>query len=51
MPQMSPLNWLSLMILFILIFIMFNAINYFSFMYHPKTKVIQTTKKMTNWKW
>nr|AML25597.1 ATP synthase F0 subunit 8 [Staphylinidae sp. BMNH 1274640] len=51
MPQMAPMNWLSLFIMFSLIFIMFNSINYFSLLYNSKlTKFNKTLKKM-NWKW
>nr|QEL51265.1 ATP synthase F0 subunit 8 [Philonthus decorus] len=51
MPQMAPMNWLTLFILFTIIFLMFNVMNYFSFKY-PVKKF--TTKKKTNkinWKW
>nr|AND96042.1 ATP synthase F0 subunit 8 [Onthophagus minutus] len=36
MPQMAPLNWLTLMIYFSLIFMMFNIMNYYSFNYNIK---------------
>nr|ALO76581.1 ATP synthase F0 subunit 8 [Paromalus flavicornis] len=51
MPQMAPLSWLNLFIMFIFIYLMFNSINYFSFNYTPKK--ISTVKKLTklNWKW
>nr|YP_010933559.1 ATP synthase F0 subunit 8 [Aegialites californicus]WKT09002.1 ATP synthase F0 subunit 8 [Aegialites californicus] len=51
MPQMAPLNWLILMFYFLFIFIIFNSLNYFSFMYTPKK--IFFNKKITtiNWKW
>nr|AST14968.1 ATP synthase F0 subunit 8 [Galeruca sp. EMHAU-15083109] len=51
MPQMMPLNWVSLMLFFILIFILFNQTNYFNFLY--KTKTLKTSMKSTsyNWKW
>nr|YP_009971815.1 ATP synthase F0 subunit 8 [Deporaus marginatus]QNH68702.1 ATP synthase subunit 8 [Deporaus marginatus] len=51
MPQMAPLNWLSLYIFFIIIFMIFNMLNYFSFNYPVKSS--KHSKKMIsyNWKW
>nr|UPX88398.1 ATP synthase F0 subunit 8 [Nephrotoma quadrifaria] len=53
MPQMSPINWLLLFIIFSIILIIFNTLNYFSFLpLTPKTHL--TTKKNytpLNWKW
>nr|AML25909.1 ATP synthase F0 subunit 8 [Staphylinidae sp. BMNH 1274216] len=52
MPQMAPLNWLTLFIYFTMIFLLFNSLNYFSFMYANNLK-IKITKKINklNWKW
>nr|YP_009024057.1 ATP synthase F0 subunit 8 [Kingdonella bicollina]ADZ56277.1 ATP synthase F0 subunit 8 [Kingdonella bicollina] len=53
MPQMSPLMWFSLFILFSIVFIMFNQVNFFSF----KPKILENMKKskieskIFNWKW
>nr|QOL00897.1 ATP synthase F0 subunit 8 [Chorthippus aethalinus] len=53
MPQMSPLMWFSLFILFSITMIMFNQMNFFSF----KPDIIKSTKKMKSksktqtWKW
>nr|YP_010415122.1 ATP synthase F0 subunit 8 [Sphegina orientalis]URX52606.1 ATP synthase F0 subunit 8 [Sphegina orientalis] len=53
MPQMAPISWLSLFLLFSLIFILFNMVNYFIYTpLAPKSKSL--TKKTTNslnWKW
>nr|ALO77360.1 ATP synthase F0 subunit 8 [Bruchinae sp. GENSP01] len=51
MPQMAPLNWITLMIFFIMIFMFFNILNFYSFSY--PVKKIELTKKTTkfNWKW
>nr|QIV24552.1 ATP synthase F0 subunit 8 [Utra nitida] len=51
MPQMAPLNWLALAFTFILVFLIFNIINYFSFNY--EIKLFKTEKKLifNNWKW
>nr|ANJ70441.1 ATP synthase F0 subunit 8 [Helochares sp. BMNH1425100] len=51
MPQMAPLNWLFLFIMFITIFIMFNSMNYFSFKYPVKSYKTQIKKSSINWKW
>nr|YP_009740878.1 ATP synthase F0 subunit 8 [Dericorys annulata]QID03892.1 ATP synthase F0 subunit 8 [Dericorys annulata] len=53
MPQMSPLMWFSLFILFSIVLILFNQMNFFSF----KTIPIKSMEKWTlesknlNWKW
>nr|QOL00637.1 ATP synthase F0 subunit 8 [Kingdonella pienbaensis] len=53
MPQMSPLMWFSLFILFSIVLIMFNQMNFFSF----KPKILENTEKSEiksknlNWKW
>nr|YP_009434583.1 ATP synthase F0 subunit 8 [Traulia minuta]ATE90476.1 ATP synthase F0 subunit 8 [Traulia minuta] len=53
MPQMSPLMWFSLFIIFSITLIIFNQMNFFSF----KSEIIKNIKKkMTesknlNWKW
>nr|UWM92602.1 ATP synthase F0 subunit 8 [Creophilus maxillosus] len=51
MPQMAPMNWLILFIMFTMIFIMFNCINYFSFNYQPKSSELNKISKKINWKW
>nr|QWB85810.1 ATP synthase F0 subunit 8 [Distenia gracilis] len=51
MPQMAPLNWLSLFIVFIVIFILFNIKNYFNFNYTPPKTTVTTKKLKFNWKW
>nr|YP_010703574.1 ATP synthase F0 subunit 8 [Bryodema qilianshanense]WCO86708.1 ATP synthase F0 subunit 8 [Bryodema qilianshanense] len=52
MPQMSPMMWFSLFIMFSITMIMFNQMNFFS--YKPvKIKSIKKTmlKNNMNWKW
>nr|QEJ81415.1 ATP synthase F0 subunit 8 [Pristolycus sp. FM14] len=51
MPQMAPLSWLNLFILFIMVFLMFNVMNYFSLMYKMKYLSQQKSKKTFLWKW
>nr|QIH95741.1 ATP synthase F0 subunit 8 [Bradysia sp. XQM-2020] len=57
MPQMSPINWLSLLFIFCLTFIMFNLLNFFSFNIYKKSiklnndSVNNKSTKIYNWKW
>nr|QIV24786.1 ATP synthase F0 subunit 8 [Analophus parallelus] len=51
MPQMAPLNWLILAIIFTLVFLFFNVVNYFSFSYNTKTDKHPKKEISTNWKW
>nr|QNG56226.1 ATP synthase F0 subunit 8 [Platisus bicolor] len=51
MPQMAPLNWLTLFIYFAIIFILYNIMNYFSFIYPIKSVKIFKKKIKINWKW
>nr|YP_009694039.1 ATP synthase F0 subunit 8 [Amphinemura yao]QEI04318.1 ATP synthase F0 subunit 8 [Amphinemura yao]WNS59296.1 ATP synthase F0 subunit 8 [Amphinemura chui] len=52
MPQMAPISWLTLFIAFSLILLIFNFVNYYSFL--PKSPEI-TQKTISsnpmNWKW
>nr|ALO77121.1 ATP synthase F0 subunit 8 [Stilpnonotus mexicanus] len=50
MPQMAPMSWLALMTFFILAFLLFNSMNYYSFTYKKKNLTIQK-KTSHNWKW
>nr|WIL10240.1 ATP synthase F0 subunit 8 [Drilaster sp. 2 XYG-2023a] len=51
MPQMSPLNWLNLMMMFVSTFMIFNSLNYFSFLYKTSINNIKQEKKIKKWKW
>nr|AXA45529.1 ATP synthase F0 subunit 8 [Paederus fuscipes] len=51
MPQMAPLNWTILFIIFNMIFIIINVINYYSFLYPPKSYNIKKKTNKINWKW
>nr|UFR82802.1 ATP synthase F0 subunit 8 [Eudicella quadrimaculata] len=51
MPQMSPLSWLLLFIIFCVTFILFNVLNYFCFIYPVKFTPIKKTTQKINWKW
>nr|YP_010296680.1 ATP synthase F0 subunit 8 [Rhagoletis cerasi]UMI33247.1 ATP synthase F0 subunit 8 [Rhagoletis cerasi]UMI33260.1 ATP synthase F0 subunit 8 [Rhagoletis cerasi]UMI33273.1 ATP synthase F0 subunit 8 [Rhagoletis cerasi]WCB98180.1 ATP synthase F0 subunit 8 [Rhagoletis cerasi]WCB98193.1 ATP synthase F0 subunit 8 [Rhagoletis cerasi] len=53
MPQMAPINWLSLFIIFSITFILFNMMNYYLVI--PKSPKSMIYKKSDNqhftWKW
>uniref|UniRef100_A0AAU7YTK0 ATP synthase complex subunit 8 n=1 Tax=Cheilosia ochreipila TaxID=3103808 RepID=A0AAU7YTK0_9MUSC len=53
MPQMAPIKWLSLFLLFSIIFLLFNMMNYFLF--YPSTPKLKNLSKIftnsMNWKW
>nr|ATN41167.1 ATP synthase F0 subunit 8 [Diptera sp. 69 LC-2017] len=46
MPQMAPMNWLLLFLLFSIMFVMFNILNYFSF--DLNFKINNSNKKILN---
>nr|AVN68016.1 ATP synthase F0 subunit 8 [Tryonicus mackerrasae] len=52
MPQMMPMSWLMLFTFFLMMFMLFNTINYFMFMPQKKDTMTSTniTMNMT-WKW
>nr|AQT38638.1 ATP synthase F0 subunit 8 [Megathymus cofaqui cofaqui] len=55
MPQMMPINWIMSFIMFIIIFIMFNILNYFIFMNksipNKNNNLMINFLKKNNWKW
>nr|DAZ87524.1 TPA_asm: ATP synthase F0 subunit 8 [Phytosciara flavipes] len=55
MPQMAPINWLSLFFMMSATFLMFNLLNYFSFTLNLSTpnnnNFNNKTNKSFNWKW
>nr|AXS66499.1 ATP synthase F0 subunit 8 [Coleoptera sp. 25 KM-2017] len=51
MPQMAPLNWLSLYMMFLILFSMTIILNYYSFLYQPKTQTMNKSFPKTHWKW
>nr|UUC05244.1 ATP synthase F0 subunit 8 [Microrhagus sp. ZM-2022] len=50
MYQMSPLSWMTLMVYFILIYLIINTLNYFNFKNQIKFSTTPTFKSI-NWKW
>nr|QNP10009.1 ATP synthase F0 subunit 8 [Aulacochthebius sp. IBE<ESP> RA1155] len=51
MPQMAPMNWISLFIYFSMIFMIFNSLNYFSFKYNILSSNFKKSINKLNWKW
>nr|QWL17541.1 ATP synthase F0 subunit 8 [Periacma orthiodes] len=54
MPQMMPINWMISFFLFILIFILFNILNYYIFSINLNKKnflMNDFKKKNMFWKW
>nr|YP_009711668.1 ATP synthase F0 subunit 8 [Dasypogon diadema]AYW52657.1 ATP synthase F0 subunit 8 [Dasypogon diadema] len=53
MPQMAPISWLVLFLMFILTLIMFSMMNYYTML--PNSPKISTKSGMMtpnmNWKW
>nr|YP_010968357.1 ATP synthase F0 subunit 8 [Isomyia nebulosa]WNO18605.1 ATP synthase F0 subunit 8 [Isomyia nebulosa] len=54
MPQMAPIGWLTLFIIFSFTFMLFNMMNYYSFIPSmPKSTLINSTQISNSfmWKW
>nr|WRO44835.1 ATP synthase F0 subunit 8 [Prothemus semimetallicus] len=53
MPQMAPLSWLNLFLFFIMIFLIFNSLNFFYFNKSFKSQEKKTSSLLNkiSWKW
>nr|YP_010538723.1 ATP synthase F0 subunit 8 [Emarginoptyx trilucida]UYE92334.1 ATP synthase F0 subunit 8 [Emarginoptyx trilucida] len=51
MPQMAPLSWLNLFIFFMVIYMLFNIMNYFTLIYNNKNIKKENMNKNILWKW
>nr|SPP23553.1 ATP synthase F0 subunit 8 [Protesilaus protesilaus protesilaus] len=53
MPQMMPINWIMSFFMFIMIFILFNIMNYYIFPLKNINNLLKNKnfKKNFNWKW
>nr|YP_010894940.1 ATP synthase F0 subunit 8 [Phortica variegata]QXG19615.1 ATP synthase F0 subunit 8 [Phortica variegata]QXG19628.1 ATP synthase F0 subunit 8 [Phortica variegata]WJW73453.1 ATP synthase F0 subunit 8 [Phortica variegata] len=53
MPQMAPISWLSLFLIFTVSFILFCILNYYSYIpTSPKSSNLKTSSlNSMNWKW
>nr|APX39171.1 ATP synthase F0 subunit 8 [Cryptocephalus pusillus] len=51
MPQMAPINWLTLFILFCIYILVFSSMNFFFFMKTPLKNNNNPRKIPFNWLW
>nr|ATL76456.1 ATP synthase subunit 8 [Stylotermes sp. TW5238]ATL76469.1 ATP synthase subunit 8 [Stylotermes sp. CN13]ATL76508.1 ATP synthase subunit 8 [Stylotermes sp. Chi-156] len=52
MPQMMPMEWMTLYSAFLITFLLFNIINYFTQEINTQQKSTNKIKpNTTNWKW
>nr|QUB07075.1 ATP synthase F0 subunit 8 [Cryptocephalus flavolimbatus] len=51
MPQMAPLNWLTLFIMFYIYLMLFSSLNYFFFAKTSIKILIKKSSKKMNWLW
>nr|YP_009255430.1 ATP synthase F0 subunit 8 [Anopheles homunculus]AND46640.1 ATP synthase F0 subunit 8 [Anopheles homunculus]AWB98228.1 ATP synthase F0 subunit 8 [Anopheles homunculus]AWB99424.1 ATP synthase F0 subunit 8 [Anopheles homunculus]AWB99840.1 ATP synthase F0 subunit 8 [Anopheles homunculus] len=53
MPQMAPINWLILFLIFSFTLVIFNMLNYYCIMHTPMKSSQSLTTQLTslNWKW
>nr|QGA74031.1 ATP synthase F0 subunit 8 [Chalcophana sp. N69] len=51
MPQMAPLSWTLLSMMFFIIMFMFMTKIFFMKNYKPSKKQINKKETLTNWKW
>nr|QNE85456.1 ATP synthase F0 subunit 8 [Morinia doronici] len=54
MPQMSPISWINMFIIFSISFLIFNMMNYYLYSPNlPKSNLILKSKisNQLNWKW
>nr|YP_009728636.1 ATP synthase F0 subunit 8 [Phyllotreta striolata]QHR79684.1 ATP synthase F0 subunit 8 [Phyllotreta striolata]UPE50054.1 ATP synthase F0 subunit 8 [Phyllotreta striolata]WDV10355.1 ATP synthase F0 subunit 8 [Phyllotreta striolata] len=51
MPQMMPMNWLILMIYFILFYFLILTLNYYFINYQPKNMPYSKNNITFFWKW
>nr|AXS66378.1 ATP synthase F0 subunit 8 [Curculionoidea sp. 7 KM-2017] len=51
MPQMAPMNWLTLYFIFFFLLLIMIIMNYFIFLYKPLMSKKTIKKNLINWKW
>nr|QHH25538.1 ATP synthase F0 subunit 8 [Trypetoptera punctulata] len=53
MPQMAPISWLILFLVFSTVFLLFNILNYFAVVYTPQplSSFSSKTTPTLTWKW
>nr|UJG45569.1 ATP synthase F0 subunit 8 [Caenis horaria] len=54
MPQMAPISWLTLFLLFSILYLLYAILNYFSAVPCPQETSVSSSNLVTtpyNWKW
>nr|AOY39932.1 ATP synthase F0 subunit 8 [Scolytinae sp. BMNH 1040002] len=51
MPQMAPMSWMTLYLVFSIILMITMAISFFQILYTKKTSSKKKIKTQMNWKW
>nr|AOY39893.1 ATP synthase F0 subunit 8 [Scolytinae sp. BMNH 1039905] len=51
MPQMAPMSWTTLYMMFTAIFLLTMTISFFQTLHNKKSKSKSKIKIHTNWKW
>nr|APX40164.1 ATP synthase F0 subunit 8 [Cryptocephalus moraei] len=51
MPQMAPMNWLALFLMFSMYLLLFSSMNYYFFKKTPNNKINLLKKINYNWSW
>nr|WPW47220.1 ATP synthase F0 subunit 8 [Halobates flaviventris] len=51
MPQMAPLSWLTLMIMFIIMIVIINSMTYFNKNHKIESSMENKKMNQLNWKW
>nr|YP_009935547.1 ATP synthase F0 subunit 8 [Prosopocoilus astacoides]QNS37126.1 ATP synthase F0 subunit 8 [Prosopocoilus astacoides]UTM10017.1 ATP synthase F0 subunit 8 [Prosopocoilus astacoides castaneus] len=51
MPQMAPINWLTLLLVFSSILIIASILNYTLQFIFPKSALSEKLNSLKNWKW
>nr|YP_010352894.1 ATP synthase F0 subunit 8 [Pseudotibiozus cerasopus]UOF70234.1 ATP synthase F0 subunit 8 [Pseudotibiozus cerasopus] len=51
MPQMFPLNWIMMFIMFFLIYMNSIIMMYYNYSQKPMNKILHKISLMTEWQW
>nr|AFQ62256.1 ATP synthase F0 subunit 8 [Cheironitis sp. MJTNT-2012] len=51
MPQMAPINWLTLMLIFSVILVIAGILNYSLQLFSPKIDIVNKINSLKTWKW
>nr|YP_009708234.1 ATP synthase F0 subunit 8 [Ceutorhynchus obstrictus]AEP27583.1 ATP synthase F0 subunit 8 [Ceutorhynchus obstrictus]QEV84355.1 ATP synthase F0 subunit 8 [Ceutorhynchus obstrictus] len=51
MPQMAPMSWASLYMMFICLLILLTIMNFYMSIHNTKSYKMKIKNKIMNWKW